>query len=144
MLFRSPAERFGDVLAGNIRQREESYLFDGQLEDYDFQGCRFRTLADQSREEMLRAAIAYTSSYRNLSGDHAHWRSSSPLIFAGHQPDLFHPGVWAKNFAMGAFAASRGGVAINLLIDADVPKSTSLKVPTGSPEIGRASCRERV
>jgi len=135
VLIYPPAERFDDVLAGNMRHREEPYLFEGQLEDYDFQGCRFRALVDQSREEMLLAAVAYTSSYRNLSSDHAHWRSSDPLIFAGHQPDLFHPGVWAKNFAMGTFAASQGGVAINLLIDADVPKSTSLKVPTGSPEV---------
>ncbi len=133
VLIYPPAERFDDVLAGNMQHQEESYLFDGQFEDYDFQGRRFRNLADQCREEILRAAVTYTSSYRNLSGDRARWAPSSPLIFAGHQPDLFHPGVWAKNFAMGAFAASRGGVAINLLIDADVPKSTSLKVPTGSP-----------
>ena len=25
--------------------------------------------------------------------------STTPLIVTGHQPELFHPGVWVKNFA---------------------------------------------
>src|SRR5262245_16826876 len=25
---------------------------------------------------------------------------NAPLIISGHQPELFHPGVWVKNFAL--------------------------------------------
>ena len=47
------------------------------------------------------------------------------LIFlAGHQPELFHPGVWLKNFALGTLARQHGATAINLLIDSDTVKDT--------------------
>jgi hypothetical protein len=134
VLVQPPTDRWGAILSGNIQYQKELRSRGGQLGEYDFQGRSFHALADQCREEILQAALSYTRSYRDLSGDPGRWRSSNPLIFAGHQPDLLHPGVWAKNFAIDTFAASQGGIAINLLIDADVPKSTSLKVPTGSAQ----------
>ena len=30
------------------------------------------------------------------------------LFLAGHQPQMFHPGVWYKNFALGKLAAEHG------------------------------------
>lgn len=54
----------------------------------------------------------------------------APLILTGHQPELFHPGVWVKNFAIAGLARRVGGVAINLIVDNDTVKSTSLRVPT--------------
>ena len=47
----------------------------------------------------------------------------------GHQPELFHPGVWIKNFAAAGIAGNQGGVALNLIVDNDIPKSTSIAVP---------------
>ncbi len=56
------------------------------------------------------------------------------LIFlAGHQPELFHPGVWLKNFALGALARGHQATAINLVIDSDTTKGLALRVPGGSP-----------
>ena len=56
------------------------------------------------------------------------------LIFlAGHQPELFHPGVWLKNFALGALAKRHHATAINLVIDSDTTKGLVLRVPGGSP-----------
>ena len=47
------------------------------------------------------------------------------LIFlAGHQPELFHPGVWFKNFALGDLARRYQATAVNLVIDSDTVKST--------------------
>ena len=48
----------------------------------------------------------------------------------GHQPELFHPGVWIKNFAAASIAAASGGVGLNLIVDNDIPKSSSIAVPT--------------
>ena len=57
------------------------------------------------------------------------------LVFlAGHQPELFHPGVWFKNFALGALARRHGAAAVNLVIDSDALKNTALLVPGGSPD----------
>ena len=51
---------------------------------------------------------------------------------AGHQPQLFHPGVWYKNFVLEQLAAEHGGTAINLVIDSDAMRTAAIRVPTGS------------
>ncbi len=56
--------------------------------------------------------------------------SHVPLIVTGHQPELFHPGVWVKNFAASAIARSCGGISLNLIVDNDIPKDSSIRVPT--------------
>lgn len=57
-----------------------------------------------------------------------------PLIVTGHQPELFHPGVWAKNIAISKLARKVAGTSLNLNVDADVAKSTSLKLPITNAE----------
>lgn len=52
-----------------------------------------------------------------------------PLLAAGHQPELFHPGVWAKNFALAGLARAHGAAALNLVVDNDTLKSCSLRLP---------------
>jgi hypothetical protein len=54
-----------------------------------------------------------------------------PLFVTGHQPSLFHPGVWAKNFAARSLAAATGGTAVNLIIDNDIVASRRIRVPAG-------------
>jgi len=59
--------------------------------------------------------------------------SPEPLVFlAGHQPQLFHPGVWFKNFALDHLAKRHGAVAVNLVIDSDTMKSHTVRVPGGT------------
>ncbi|MDZ7616804.1 MAG: hypothetical protein U1E05_07365 [Patescibacteria group bacterium] len=92
-------------------------------------------LSRQGREELLRAALAYTRRYRDVPAPPA--GSNPEFLLAGHQPELFHPGVWLKNFALGAMAHSRGAMAVNLLVDTDTAKSVSLPIPTvasGKPQ----------
>src|SRR5262245_38816454 len=38
-----------------------------------------------------------------------------PLLVTGHQPELFHPGVWAKNFASHDLARRHHGVSLHLV-----------------------------
>jgi hypothetical protein len=98
--------------------------------DYSLQGRSLAELSRQARAELLEVAQAWTGAYRQT-----HLASLDPqgLIFlAGHQPELFHPGVWFKNFALGALARQHGAAAVNLVIDSDTLKSTSLPTPGGS------------
>ena len=61
--------------------------------------------------------------------------SSGPSVVAtGHQPELFHPGVWVKNFALARLAAETNAVALNLVVDNDTLKSTHLRQPTWEGE----------
>lgn len=58
-----------------------------------------------------------------------------PIIVTGHQPELFHPGVWVKNFAACGLARKLGGVALNLIVDTDAVKSTRILVPRLGPPL---------
>jgi len=98
--------------------------------DYDFHGLPLGELARQAREELVAAAIRWTSSYRDVSGERR--EPGGGIFLAGHQPQLFHPGVWLKNFALGTLARQHGALAINLVIDSDTIKSSTLRVPGGS------------
>jgi hypothetical protein len=55
-----------------------------------------------------------------------------PLIATGHQSELHHPGVWAKNALMDAVAAKVGGRAVHFAVDTDEPKHLELRWPGGS------------
>src|SRR5690606_16461182 len=61
----------------------------------------------------------------------------TPLLLTGHQAEIFHPGVWFKNFVASRLAAASAGLAIHLVIDTDLFRATSLRVPTGSVESPR-------
>ncbi len=57
------------------------------------------------------------------------------LVFlSGHQPELFHPGVWFKNFLLSKMAKKASGVAVNILVDHDLARSVVLEVPTISDD----------
>jgi len=99
---------------------------------------RFWELAAAARREVLTVAAEYTGSYRHVSrpADMATW-IGQPLFVAGHQPDLFHPGVWLKNAALDAYARTVGGTALNLIVDSDRCAGTTVGVPVGGPADAR-------
>ena len=104
--------------------------FDTQVGD-----LKLWELVAATRREVLTVATEYTSSYRDVirPSNTAEW-IAAPIIMGGHQPDLFHPGVWLKNFAIDAYARRLGGTAINLIVDTDYCRSTSVGVPVGTPD----------
>ncbi len=53
----------------------------------------------------------------------------APLLLAGHQPELSHPGVWVKNFALAGLARKLNGFSLNLIVDNDTLKNASLRFP---------------
>ena len=56
------------------------------------------------------------------------------VYVGGHQPTLFHPGVWVKNFVASRLAELDGGVGLNLVVDTDTLGGTSIRVPGGTLE----------
>ncbi len=89
-----------------------------------------------AREEILTAAERFTHPF-DLRASDDNDRSlafQSPLIVGGHQPELFHPGVWAKNFALDRLAKATGGIGLHLIVDNDAVSSTRIAVPVGSRE----------
>ncbi len=101
--------------------------------DHDFQGRRAGWLRAEVRREVLAASRRFLKLH-GLAGsspgtDLAN-ALDAPLIVTGHQPELFHPGVWIKNFAVAAIARASNGVGLNLIVDNDIPKSAAIQVPS--------------
>lgn len=107
------------------------------LLDYDLrlQGKSFATLRSEARSDLGALANRYTESY----SDHRHdTRIDQPVVMSGHQPQLFHPGVWAKNFVAERLAKAVSGVAVHVIIDNDILRHHAIRVPTGkldSPDV---------
>jgi hypothetical protein len=102
--------------------------------EYELHGKSLCKLSSTARRHLLQFAVAYTSQYRDVP---AHWQNlevtcATPFILSGHQPEMFHPGVWYKNFVLGGLARQMDGVGIHLLIDSDLCRAASIRVPTGT------------
>jgi hypothetical protein len=97
--------------------------------EYDFQGISFHRLMAQSRRELCEAAVEWKKTYGSAA---ATPDDDGPIILAGHQPQMFHPGVWLKNFALGKLAEAHRATAVNLIIDSDVAAKPAIQVPSGS------------
>ena len=63
--------------------------------------------------------------------------ATAAWIVTGHQPGLFHPGVWVKNFAVSALARRQHGVSLNLVVDNDIASPPALVLPTQRGEAAR-------
>lgn len=114
-----PGETLAALIAGNRLAAAKV--------SYDVQGVSLRQLRAEARDHLLQEARRQTAAYRDVSlaAD-----DDGPLLLAGHQPQLFHPGVWFKNFALSALAHRVGGRAVNLLIDNDILRQPAIRVPT--------------
>jgi hypothetical protein len=53
----------------------------------------------------------------------------APTIVSGHQPELYHPGVWIKNFAINGLARRNHAAPLHVVVDSDTVKSTSIHLP---------------
>ena len=93
--------------------------------------CALSAFRTSARNEIIDAASRWTS---DLLGSSIEIPANAPLIMTGHQPELFHPGVFAKNFATSQLASRCGGVGLNLVVDNDLMASTRIRVPIGNRE----------
>jgi hypothetical protein len=83
-------------------------------------------LRSQARHDIIQKSLAYL----HAAGEPVPNTTADSLILAGHQPELFHPGVWVKNFAFHNLARQHGATPLNLIVDNDIAKATVLRFPT--------------
>ena len=103
--------------------------------DFGVLGVSFHKLRREVRSDVLQLAHAHTSAYAKTDMDgFATDPVALPIIMSGHQPQLFHPGVWAKNFLIDRLAAECGGIAVQVVIDYDNMRDHAISVPTGTLE----------
>jgi hypothetical protein len=97
--------------------------------DYDFQGRRASRLRPLVRSEVLERAGRFLADAGLAPPELTAAGEAPHLIVTGHQPELFHPGVWMKNFATARIAQQTGALGLNFIVDNDTPKSNWIKVP---------------
>jgi hypothetical protein len=107
--------------AGALLERNRGLLRAGP----DLLGRPWPDLRRLAREEVVRAAADYMA----RRGEPVPAAGAASLVLAGHQPELFHPGVWVKNFALQGLARRHGVTPLNLVVDNDTVKATALRVP---------------
>src|SRR5207302_3110429 len=112
-----PLAEIGCLLVDNRRRFNQSCP--------DLLGRSWADLRKQAEQEALAASMEYMA----LAGEPLPSFNGTSLFVAGHQPDLFHPGVWIKNFALQGLARLHGATPLNLIVDSDAAKTTSIRVP---------------
>ncbi len=91
----------------------------------DILGRAWTDIRRQARQEVLAAA----KDYLIQAGEPVPAFQGDTLFLAGHQPDLFHPGVWLKNFALNGLAKTHGATPLNLVVDSDAAKALAIRLP---------------
>ncbi|MGC1275338.1 MAG: hypothetical protein WBC44_16650 [Planctomycetaceae bacterium] len=104
----------------------------GQFDDatIDLQGRPFDRVRLWARAEAVQLAKVFTGGA--LGDPAADADPTAPLVIPGHQPALYHPGVWAKNFAAAGIAKRLGGAALNLIVDNDIYSRPAIDLPAGT------------
>jgi hypothetical protein len=120
VLIEPPLSEAGALIAAGCRVHCNS--------SYDVQGRSLADLALEARGQLVAAARRYTSNFCDPGAP----ENFQHVLLAGHQPQLFHPGVWFKNFALAKLARRHRSVAVNLVIDSDTIKEAALRVPSGT------------
>jgi len=95
----------------------------------DSSGMDWTAWRARCRQACLAAAKSYTAQQLGCT---VPLSTTGPLIVGGHQPELFHPGVWAKNIAMSRLAARLDGLALNLIVDSDASATFAIAAPAGT------------
>ena len=67
-------------------------------------------------------------------------RNPGPVVVTGHQPDLYHSGIWIKDFLLQHITRETGGTGVDVVVDTDSFDWVGLKAPCLDPEIKR--CRQ--
>jgi hypothetical protein len=130
-----------------LAQNRQSFQSVATLAGHDWTAWR-----REGRLELLRMALDYTRAYRDVSGSPLETsnlrtvargpgqprdRGSSdepPILLAGHQPELFHPGVWFKNFLLSSLGSDCRAISINLIVDNDLSRLQTIRAPARSEQ----------
>ena len=143
-----------DIVLAN-RQKIRNYEF--EINDTPFQTLRNKTREELLRKSVYYtngikslfqnsqpAQYHYT---RNITRNDTLWQTTQnrlhineraldyesikniPIIQTGHEPILYHPGIWIKNHFVKYLTKKLGGVGINMIVDNDACNMAFIYVP---------------
>lgn len=80
-----------------------------------------------ARLELSQQAATWTSQLRGMP---VNTPQASCWIVGGHQPELFHPGVWIKNAVISQLSRKLAAIPLNLVVDTDLSTTSSIPLPS--------------
>lgn len=126
-----PSAEWADVMQSNIAlAREWSFDVAGR------QVCELRAMA---RQEALGRAAAFSARLGVTvapPGD-----PGGPIVMTGHQPVLYHPGVWVKDFLLDEIARATRATPVDLIVDSDGFEAVSMTAPCMRPRVERCEVK---
>lgn len=106
VLIEPPAQSWPALMERTVRERAACQA------RLDLAGVPIATLRHETRQRLIGS------------------ETTEPVIACGHQPEFVHPGVWAKHVVVHHFAERYGLPGLDLVVDNDAPRTTSLIVPS--------------
>ncbi len=96
-------------------------------------GIELRDARAMARSEAIEVARAFSSRIGVEIDDPP--EPVARIVMTGHQPDLFHPGVWVKAFLLQRLADETNSTPVNLVVDTDAFGTIALSAPCMRPEV---------
>lgn len=93
------------------------------------------------RRQARRESVAEAGAYSRRMGISTAQTPAEPalVVVTGHQPELYHPGVWVKDFLLQRLADDIGAAAIDLVVDTDAVDRVELRTPCMCPAPDRCT-----
>ncbi|MBN2840747.1 MAG: hypothetical protein JXP37_07330 [Coriobacteriia bacterium] len=95
-----------------------------------------RALRSAARTELVSLASAWSG---GMGISEAAVAGDAPIVMTGHQPELYHPGVWVKVFLLDRLARETGATGIDLVVDTDRAEETGVRLPHLGPPVAAES-----
>jgi len=128
VLTRPSYERWADVMRSNADA--------ASAWEFTVAGVPARELRAKARRETLAAAREFSE---RLGVPVMRPDAPELIVMTGHQPELYHPGVWAKDFLLQRLADETGAAAIDCVVDCDAFEAVEVVSPCMRPGVSR--CR---
>lgn len=107
----------------------------GRTWDVEIAGVPLAALRAEARRETLAEAAAY-SRVLGVPVDDAVGPGGLVAV-TGHQPELYHPGVWVKCFLLQRFADETGAATVDIVVDSDTFEQIEMVTPCLDAGVGR-------
>lgn len=131
--YQVPDEDLGRLVSPEINEIQAGLGRPSEIGRYtplEFCGKPLDQVRQQAREEVVRLALEHVRKYSNVPDISPEQIAARPIVLSGHQPELFHAGVWFKNFLLGKLVDHSQAISVNFLVDNDLCRSTAIRVPT--------------
>jgi hypothetical protein len=98
-------------------------------------GTDAKELRERARREAVAEAVAFSARLGVPVVDPP--PVPGRIVMTGHQPELYHPGIWSKGFFLQRLADATGAVPVDLVVDTDGFRALELSCPCPDSRTGR-------